>query len=63
MICLGDPDMGYLLLRRRGGEAGVRWRHLGEPQVVCLWGQAGVLDGPRILSVLIDLVHSLSFLP
>lgn len=55
--------MGYLLLRRRGGEAGVRWRHLGEPQVVCLWGQAGMLDGPRILSVLIDLVHSLSFLP
>lgn len=55
--------MGSLLLRRRGGEAGVRWRHLGEPQVVCLWGQAGMLDGPRILSVLIDLVHSLSFLP
>lgn len=28
--------MGYLQLRRRGREAGVRYRHLGEPQVVCL---------------------------
>lgn len=32
---LGDLGTSYLQRRRRG-VVGVRWRHLGEPQVVCL---------------------------